>query len=201
MSKKIITISREFGSGGRIIGEMLAKELGISFYDKEILDMASEKSGYTKEVFENSEKQMTNSLLFSIAMGSYARSGLIPPVNTSITDNAYYIQSDIIRELAKNESCVIVGRCADFILRDTPGCTNVFIFADIESRRKRAIKDYGMSAEGIDKEILKIDKARANHYNYYTDQKWGEAKNYHLSVDSGGMELKTVVGIIKMYLQ
>ena len=144
--KIIITIGRQYGSGGRIIGKLLAEKLGISFYDKEIIEMAAKKSGMSQEAFEKVDETAASSLLYSIAtsvsmFGNYVS----PQVDLPLNDKLFIIQSEIIKSIAKKGSCVIVGRCADYILKDRSDIINLFIYADKESRKKRAINEYGLS--------------------------------------------------------
>jgi len=198
---QIITISRQFGSGGREIGAKLAQQLGIPFYDNEIIARASKETGFSEQSFENAEKKATNSFLYSIAMGMniYGNQEL-GYAQLSLDDQLYIAQSNVIRKVALEGPCVIVGRCADYILKDYTGVVNVFIWANLEFRKNRAIDLYGLKKNKIEEEIIKSDKRRANYYNYHTDEKWGKAENYHLSIRSDYVGLDNTVDCILRYL-
>ncbi len=199
---KIITISRQFGSGGREIGEKLAKKLGIPFYDKEIITRAAKESGFSESVFENAEKKASNSLLYSIAMGMNAYGNQeIGFTHLSLDDQIYLAQSNVIRKVAKEGPCVIVGRCADYILRDHPQVVHVFIWADLSFRKDRAVRLYQLPENKAEDEILKTDKRRANYYNYHASEKWGRAENYHLSIKSDYVGIDNAVQLIAGFLE
>jgi len=171
----VITIAREYGSGGRIIGQKLAEILGFSFYDKELIEMAAEKIGFSTDyVKENEEKKM-----FSFLSNFYGVSGELPA-----SDQIFIAQSGVIKEIASRENCVIVGRCADYVLSDNPNCLNIFIHAPIEERARRVFEEYDEDAPNLMAYIMKVDKKRASYYNYMTQNKWGKAENYHLSINS-----------------
>lgn len=198
MGKRIITISREFGSGGRTIGKMVADKLGISFYDKELIVLVAQKSGFSLEFVEEVDEHITNSFLFNLATsGLYSNSGFTR-TDLPIQDNVYIIQNKIINELAAKEPCVIVGRSADYILKDRTDCLHVFIHSDMASKKERALNQYGIQLpdKNLEKEIIKKDKTRANHYRRYTEQIWGLARNYHLTLDSGLFGLENCTDII-----
>lgn len=198
---KIITISRQYGSGGREIGAKLAAKLGIPFYDNELITRAAKESGFAEEAFENAENKASNSLLYSIAMGmnSYGTQDL-GFSHLSLDDRIYLAQSDVIRNVAAEGPCVIVGRCANYILKDTPNVVNVFIWADMEFRKERAIRIDKLSPIKAEESILKIDKRRANYYNYHANEKWGRAENYHLSLNSSYVGIDRCVDVIKLFL-
>lgn len=199
---KIITISRQYGSGGREIGEKLAKILGIPFYDNELITRAAKESGFAESVFERAEEKATNSLLYSIAMGMGAYGSQdMGFSNLSLDDRIYLAQSDVIRKIAAEGPCVIVGRCADYILKDNPRVVNVFICADIKSRVERATTKYNMPVAKAQENILKIDKRRANYYNYHANEKWGKAENYHLSIKSDFVGIDNAVEVIKLFVE
>ena len=179
MNDLIITISREFGSGGRKIGEEVAKKLGINYYDKAIIDKAAQSSGLSPEFIEKEEQTFSNSILFNLATsgGQFGVSG------TSLVDKIYVSESKAIKDFADKGSCVIVGRCADYVLRDKK-CFNVFVYADDTFKMKRIVNDYGFDDKQVSKLIKTRDKTRARHYNYYCDRLWGDRKNYHLLINS-----------------
>lgn len=183
--KYVITLGRQFGSGGMKIGKMLAEILGIGFYDKGLIAMAAKRSGLSEDLFEGIDEKHTNSLLYSLVMGMqhdrhvYHRSGDI--LNS---DAVFRIQSQVIEELADTETCVIVGRCSDYVLRDRANVINVFIHAVDDYKLERVMDIYKLKEkEALDK-IKSTNKKRANYYNFYTNRKWGDVSNYHISIDS-----------------
>ncbi len=198
---KIITISRQYGSGGREIGEKLAKELEVPFYDNEIITRAAKESGFAEAAFQRAEQKATNSLLYSIAMGlnSYGNQEFGFSA-LSIDDQIYLAQSEVVHKMAEEGPCVIVGRCADYLLREKKNVVNVFIWAKLESRVKRAIEVYEMPAQKAAEQILKIDKRRANYYNYHANEKWGRADNYNLCIQSDFIGIDATVELLKNYI-
>lgn len=202
MMNKIITISRQFGSGGREIGAKLAAKLGVKFYDNELISRAAKESGFSEAAFENAEKKATNSLLYSIAMGMNAYGNQdIGFTHLSLDDQLYLAQSNVIRKIAKEGPCVIVGRCADYVLRDFDNVVNVFIWADLQARKKRAIEIYHLKENKVEEELIKTDKRRAIYYNYHANEKWGKAENYHLSIRSDYIGIDHSVDCILRYLE
>lgn len=196
MSKYIITISRQYGSGGRFIGKLLAEKLGIPLYDNELITLAAKKSGYSEDIFKNVENTATHSLLYSLSMfGSTAGVYGLP-----LADKVFIIQSEIIKKAAAEGSCVIVGRCADYVLKDEKNVINVFIHSDIEPRINRAVTYYGVDAEKAKDKINKTDKRRASYYNYYTGHRWGEANNYEISLNSDKIGIDNCVDILYKYV-
>lgn len=201
MYRQIVTISREYGSGGSQIGKQVAQELGIEFYDRQLIELAAQKSGFSLSYVEETEENKVSSLLYSLALsGMYARNTYAPEYMNP-TDQVYILQSRIIREIAEKGPCVIVGRSADYILGDRRDSLHVFIHADAATRQQRAIAEYGLAREGIEKEVQKKDKARANHYRHYTGRIWGMAQNYHLALDSGNLGIdacvRQIVSLVK----
>jgi cytidylate kinase len=200
--KNIITISRQYGSGGREIGEKLAEKLGIPFYDNKLISLAAKESGFAESAFENVENKATSSLLYSIAMGINAYGNRdIGFTHLSLDDQIYLAQSDVIRKVAAEGPCVIVGRCADYVLKDFKNVVHIFIWADINYRKDRAINQYHLPAQKADEEIIKADKRRANYYNYHATGKWGKAENYHLSIRSDFIGIDNSVDCIIRYLE
>ncbi len=199
MEKNIITISREFGSGGRLIGKRLAEKLGVPYYDKELLDRIAEESGFSREMMEESEKKAKNGFLYSLA--SAMGTGESGPESLSLNERFFLAQFDTIKKIAEEGSCVIVGRCADYILRGMPEATNVFIYAEEADKIKRAVEEYGVSEKEVKKLMKDTDKARANYYSYHTGRKWGEPVNYHMSIDSGYVAIDDIVDIIIKYTE
>lgn len=202
MKKNIITISRQYGSGGRYIGENLAKALGIPCYDEKLIDMVAKESGFAESFVAEKGERMTGSLLFNIASSiSFANNVFSTNNGVTLQDEIYFAQNRIIKELAEKGPCVIVGRCADYILREREDCLNVFIFADIESKIERAEKYFNITREEAPAVLKKKDKARANHYKYYTDQDWGMASNYDLCLNSGLIGIEGCVKTIQQVLE
>lgn len=199
---KIITISRQYGSGGREIGEKLAGKLHIPFYDNEIISRAAKETGFAESAFENAEKKATNSLLYALAMGmnTYGTQDL-GFTHLSLDDQLYLAQSGVIRKVAEEGPCVIVGRCADYVLRDRLDVVNIFIWAELSTRKKRAVELYHLKGDKAEEEIIKMDKRRANYYNYHANEKWGRADHYHLSLRSDSIGIDSTVDCIIRYLE
>ena len=192
--KQIITISRQYGSGGREIGKRLAEELNIPFYDYKLITMAAKESGYSEELFTNAErKTSTNSLLFSLSSAASSR-GIF---NKSLDDQLFAIQADIVRKVAAEGPCVIVGRCADYLLKDDYDCIDVFIYASTESKVRSVMQRKGLSEKQATEAVLMTDKRRATYYNYYTDRKWGRIENYDIAINNSSGDIDLAVDIIK----
>ncbi len=191
MKNRVITISRQFGSGGRTIGKEVAEALGIPCYDQELIEKVAEDSGLAKEYVEEHGENTTYSTILANAFSTYSYS------SGTTQDYLWNIQKKIIRELAEKGPCVIVGRCADYILRDHADCLKVFIHSDIEARAHRIVHLYGESKDEPKKRLAKKDKRRAAYYRFYTDMEWGDVKNYHISLDSGALGIEKCVEIIK----
>ena len=202
MKKKIVTISRQYGSGGRYIGENLAKAMGVPCYEEKLIDMVAKESGFAQSFVAEKGERMTGSLLFNIASSlSFANNVFSTNNGVTLQDEIYFTQNRIIKELADKGPCVIVGRCADYILREREDCLNVFIFADNESKIERAEKYFNITREEAPAVLKKKDKARANHYKYYTDQEWGMASNYDLCLNSGLIGIEGCVKAIQQVLE
>ena len=199
MMKKIITISREYGSGGRQIGLMAAKKLGMEFYDKELIDAAAKEIGFPSELIADREQRLTNSLLYNFAMGTIY--GMAYPKEPKIselplTEQIFLAQKKAIEEAAKRGSCMFIGRCADYILRSRPDILRVFVYADRNIRKRRAIQEYGDLEEYIDEFMHQTDKKRRLYYENYTNQKWGNRENYDLMLNSGELGIDKCVELI-----
>ena len=203
MAKKcIITIGRQFGSGGRYVGRLLAEKLGVPFYDKELLSEAAKQSGICEEILEDHDEKPTRSLLFSLVTGMQHHMGtgsfyMDMPLNHRI----FLAQFDAIRKLAEEGSCVIVGRCADYVLREDPDAVSVFVKADMPSKVARAVKYYGVEEDKAEERIRKADKQRASYYNYYATATWGDVDNYDLVVDTGVLGVEGAVELIAKFLE
>lgn len=201
MANKIYTIGREFGSGGKQVGEKLAERLGIKLYDKELLQQAAKDSGFCEEIFENHDEKPTNSFLYSLVMDTYSVSGYsaAPFLDMPLNHKVFLAQFETIKKIAEQESCVIVGRCADYALAENPDCINVFIYADMDFRIRNICKKLDVTDNKARDIINKTDKQRASYYNYYTSKKWGDAKSYNLSLDAGKLGIDNCVEMILKY--
>ncbi len=192
---KIIVISREYGSGGSEIGQMLARQLGIPYYDKNFVDTAVKSSGLSTDFLEEEEQKFISSLLFSLATGGYRHN------NDKVTaDQVFIAESNAIKEVAMQGSCVIVGRCADYILKDEFDVFSVFVHADLPWRVKHAVENCGVSARRAEQTVRDRDRARARHYEYYTDRDWGNGSNYHMTLNSSRFGIENAVELIKTAL-
>ena len=200
MEKKIITISRQYGSGGRYVGQKPSEKLGIPCYDEKLIDMVAKESGFAQDFVAEKGERMTGSLLFNIASSLSYANNILSGNGMSLQDEIYFIQNRIIKDLAEKGSCVIVGRCADYILRERKDVLNIFIYADMESKMERAVTYFGLEKENVSAILKKKDKARSNHYKYYTDQEWGMASNYDLSLNSGILGIDGCVEMIEKAL-
>lgn len=180
----IITIGREYGSGGRQIGQALANRLGISFYDKEIITLAAKKSGLSDEFIANNEQRVRSGLMYNFAASASYHNGFFAQQYLPLSENIFIAQAQVIRDIAARESAVIVGRCADYILEGRENTINVFIHAPMEARVQRIMALHQLDEAAAMKEINRSDKERGNHYFRYTDMKWGKAQNYDISVNS-----------------
>lgn len=196
----IITISRQYGSGGRFIGRKLAEALDIPFYDKELITMSAEESGMSKEIFEKADEKAANSLLYTLSMNAYLLHGMAGVPDLPLNDKVFLVQSEVIRKLAAKGPCVIVGRCADYVLQENPNCVNVYIYSDMEDRVSRATTYYNLSADRAQEQIQKTDKKRAAYYNFYTNLKWGRAENYDLSLNSAKIGVDGCVEVIRSFI-
>lgn len=193
---KIITISRQYGSGGRIVGKKLADALGVPFYDNELINLAAEKTGLSKECFKEAENTSAGNLLFSItSLASGMDSCGLP-----LSEKIFLVQSQVIKEVAEEGSCVIVGRSANYVLSENPNCINIFLQADLKDRVQRAISQYDLPEKNAEAAVIKTDKRRANYYNYFTGAKWGKAENYDLILNTSRLDLDHVVDVIKTYV-
>ncbi len=202
MSNLVITIGRQYGSGGRQIGQQLAKELNIKCYDKELLTLAAKDSGLCHELFETHDEKPTNSFLYSLVMDTYSMGyNSTGYVDMPLNHKVFLAQFDSIKKLAEKESCIIVGRCADYALEEHDGTISVFIHARLEDRIRRIRRIYSLTDDKAKDLILKTDKKRANYYNYYSSKKWGDAKSYDLSLDSSLLGIDGSVELIKKFIE
>lgn len=186
----IYTISRQHGSGGREVGRQLAERLGVKVYDQELLNEAAKNSGYSKELFEYNDEKATNSFLYALYMGSRYTQEL--PLNHRL----FMAQFETIQKLAQEGPCVFVGRCADYALKDFENTVNAFVFADLEYRQKRVRDVYGVERKLVKSAISRVDKQRANYYNFYTDKDWSKADSYEICLDTSAVGIEGVVDIL-----
>ncbi len=201
MSKYVITIARGYGSGGRTIGKMLSEQLNIPYYDRDLLRLASDDSGINEQLFAKADEKLKKSRLFNIASKVY-KGEIIPPDSDEFVsnDNLFNYQAKIIKELADGESCIIIGRCADYVLKDYDNVVKVFVHAPLDDciTNVKAITD--KSEKEIEKQIASIDKHRSEYYKYYTGRDWEDAKNYDLCLNSSNLGFQKCVDIVKAYL-
>ena len=195
MGNRIITISREFGSGGRTIGRELAQRLGWKFYDKELVNAVALETGFAEDYIEEHGEHAPSASVFAYAFTQHGASGLMRGM--SITDFLWVAQREVILKIAEEGNCVIVGRNADYILKDRDDVLNVFIHAGKDYRAERIVRLYGESEKSPQQRLNEKDKKRAVNYRHYTSKEWGDSRNYHLSLDSGVLGEETCVGIIE----
>ena len=196
----IITIGRQFGSGGREIGYMVAEKLGIKLYDKEMLQRAAQDSGICEELFESHDEKPSNSFLYSLVMDTYSMGYSGSTYNDMpINHKIFLAQFDAIKKIADEGPCILVGRCADYALEGYPNLLSVFIHADLDARIKRIANKYDLTDAKAKDLIIKTNKKRASYYNYYTDKRWGDADSYDVCLDSSVLGLEgTAEAIIKL---
>lgn len=187
---KIITISREFGSGGRTIGKEVAARLKVPCYDKELIEKIAEETGYAKKFIEEESEYAPSTNELAYMFLGRGLDGL------SNADRIWFAQRKVIEKLANDGPCVIVGRCADYVLKDRSDCLHVFIYADKQFRAERIVKLYGESSVKPEKRLQEKDKKRKLNYKYFTDREWGKRQNYHLSIDSGFLGIEKAVSLI-----
>lgn len=200
----IITIGRQFGSGGREIGEMLAKQYGIKCYDKELLSRAAKESGFCEEMIQNHDERPTNSFLYNLVMDTYSFGyNASSFVDMPISHKVFLAQFDTIKKIAEEGPCVIVGRCADYALSDFDNVLNIFIHADEKSKIKRIKERFAdvKSDEQARDMMNKKDKQRQSYYNYYSSKKWGRADSYDLSINSSILGIEGTVKFISQYIE
>ena len=197
--KFVITIGRQFGSCGKEVGQELAKRFGIEFYDKKLITLASKESGLCREFFEKADEKNSGNLLQAFAAGFTF--GPFQYNDFLSNDKLFQIQSDVIRKVASEHSCVIVGRCADYILRDHPRCANIFISASHETRVARLCASHHVSEEEAENMMNKADKKRSEYYNYYSYKIWGAAATYHLCIDSSVLGIEKTIDFIEDFVK
>ncbi len=202
MDKLIITIARSYGSGGRTLGKMLADELGVKYYDRELLRLASDASGINESLFGQVDEKIKNTSLLKITKKLY-KGEIIPPESDDFIsdDNLFNYQAKIIKELAEEESCIIIGRCADSILKDRKDILRLFFYAPLEDCIAREKSQSGGSEKEIIKKIQKIDKHRSEYYKYYTGKDWNDARNYDFCLNTASMSYEQLIEVVKNYIK
>lgn len=202
MKNVVITIARQYGSGGKTIGEMLAKELNVHYYDKELMKLASDESGINEALFVKADEKVKGSKFFMPSQNAYSGE-LISPESDDFTstDNLFNYQAKIIRDLAQEESCVIIGRCADYVLKEYDNVLSVFIHAPKEFCLEQAAKKHSMNERELERFVQKTDKARADYYKYHTGREWTDARNYDLCLDSSKLGFERCVEEIIAYMK
>lgn len=198
----IITIARQFGSGGREIGRRLAKRLNIPMYDKELITLAAKESGLSEEILHYFDEKPTNSLLYSLSTGAYSMgAGGVVNYSLPVNQQVFQAQFDTIRSLAEKSSCIIVGRCADYVLEKHEGLVSVFLHADLNTRVERVAEYENISLPEAKTRIAKSDKRRASYYNFYSGQKWGVAGTYDLCINTGVVGYDNAVELIAKFVE
>lgn len=195
----VITIGRQFGSGGRDVGERIAEYFNIPFYDKELVEMAAQKSNISKEALKEVDEHATNSFLYSLASGNYSMRGINAPIyyEMPINDKLFIAQAEVIKEVAKKGSCVIVGRCADYVLENEDvDILNVFIFGSVDYRAKRVMEALELPQSKARDKVMKTDKQRRTYYDYYTSRDWGVMSNYDLCVNTETVGISGAANLI-----
>ncbi len=199
----VITIGRQFGSGGRDVGEKVAEHFGIPFYDKELVEMAAQKSNLSHEALKEVDEHATNSFLYSLASGNYSLRGINAPIyyEMPINDKLFIAQSEVIKEVAKEGSCVIVGRCADYVLEEEKNVEllNVFIHGGVDYRAKRVMEAQGLNPSRARDKVLKTDKQRRTYYDYYTSRDWGVMSNYDICINAETFGIEGAANLIISY--
>ena len=202
MKKTVITIARSYGSGGKTLGNLLAEDLGINCYSREILRMASDESGINEALFgEVDEKMKKSPLLFNILKKNPYKGGVLPPESSDFVsdDNLFNYQAKVIKDLAAQESCIIIGRCADYVLKDNPDVISVFCYSDVEERIQWSIDEYQVPAKQAKKIVQEKDAQRSRFYEFYTNQKWGNPRNYTLMINTSKMSTEETVQLLASF--
>lgn len=192
--KIIISIGRQYGSGGREIGKKLAEDLNIPYYDNELLTVAAKSCGFAQEVFDSHDEKPSGSFLYSLVMGVYSGDNL--PINHKL----FLAQFEAVRKIADEGSCVIIGRCADYALEGYAECVKVFIHGDMDDRIRRVTQEYGVEGVKAQEAIMKTDKQRASYYHFYCGRKWGAVENYDITINSSILGIDKTVAMIKDYI-
>lgn len=198
--KTVITIARSYGSGGKTLGKLLAEKMGINCYDREIIRMASDSSGINEELFGRVDEKLKKSPLFGIVRSNpYKGDGVIPPESSNFVsdDNLFNYQAQVIKELAEKESCVIIGRCADYVLKDNPNVIRLYLYAPLEDCVKRVMAQNSITEKETIKKIETIDKYRSDYYKYYTGKEWNDARNYDFCLNTTSMSYEKLIQVVE----
>lgn len=202
---KVITIGRQFGSAGHDVGEIIARELGYKLYDKELVEMAAKKNNISPTALEHVDERATSSLLYSLASGSYSVRGMSGPLyyEMPINDKLFLAQSDVIKKVASEENCVIIGRCSDYVLEEVNDIelTNVFIYAPAEWRVRRVSDALGIPLKKAKERVNKTDKQRKTYYSYYANRTWGAIENYDICINSKKIGIERAAKLIIDYIR
>ena len=203
--KTVITIGRQFGSGGHDIGKLVAEKLGFTFYDKKLVEIAAKNSNISDETVKHIDEKATSSLLYSLVSGSYSIRGMNGPLyyEMPLNDKLFIAQSDVIKSVATQENAVIVGRCADYVLDDVDDVQviNVFIYSPLEARIKRITNLYDLNEKQAKDKILKSDKQRKTYYSYYSNRDWGKMSNYDICINSGKIGIEESADMIVNFVK
>ena len=201
MQNFLLTISREYGSGGRVVGRLLAENLGVPFYDDEIRSLTAQKSGLSEDFIAKSAENLPNTFLHNLNYSAYSSYDSVSFYDIPVTDKLFLAQSDVIKELAQKGNCIIVGRCADFVLRDEATLVKIMIRGESKDRVQYAMDNYGLSPAKAAERLKKIDKSRTNYYKYYTNRQWDNLDNFDLVVNTSFTGIQGAVEVIKTLLQ
>ncbi|MFR4350279.1 MAG: AAA family ATPase [Roseburia sp.] len=203
MKKTVITIARSYGSGGRTLGKLLAEKLGINCYDREILRMASDASGINEALFGQADEKLKRSPLFGIVKKNPYKGGIIPPESADFVsdDNLFNYQAKVIRELAEQESCIIIGRCADYVLKDNPDVIKLFCYAPLADCVTRVMNQNGLTEKEAERKIAKTDKYRAEYCLHYTGRDWNDARNYNFCLDTTSMGYGRLIEVVENFIE
>ena len=200
--KTVITLGRQLGSNGKLIGKALAEKLGYKFYDKDLIARVAKESGLSENLFDEMNEKPTSSLLYSLVMGVQSSKGLYYQYNDMLNgDSLFRLQADVIKSIANEGPCIIVGRCADYILRDNPNLIKLFLYASTEERVKTLMARDNMSEKEARSAVNKADKRRSNYYNFYTNNSWGNVNNYHLCLDTASLTQDECVNLLYSYIK
>lgn len=201
MKKTIIAISRAWGARGTVVGSKLAALLGVPMFDKKIIDLASEKSGLSPDYIGRLEENVTGSFLFNLAAGSVSMHGYHHNYDIPMSYTAFSAQANVIQEIAKKGSAVIIGRCSDYLLRDDPDCIKIFLYAEEADRLEQCKKEYGLDDKGAQQQLRKLDRSRQNYYKNFTGETWGQAMSHDLVINVTKIGADGAVDLIMQYLR
>ncbi|MGN0183383.1 MAG: AAA family ATPase [Candidatus Ornithomonoglobus sp.] len=203
--KKVITIGRQYGSAGHDIGELIAKELGYKFYDKELVEMAAKESNISSEAVKHIDERASSSLLYSLASGSYSVRGIAGPLyyEMPLNDKLFIAQSNVIKKVASEDNCVIVGRCADYVLEEEENIDllNVFVHAPLDFRIGRVMEAFKIPQKKAKERVVKTDKQRKTYYSYYANRDWGNMQNYDICINSEKLGIERGAKLIIDYIR